>query len=164
MPSCYICTYYGDLCIEILEVGRVHQCIQVVSVVFEHGYLFDYILSGAQIWVYGNSFESFPVAVVVPDRKALEEWATNNNQTGDLELLCENLKARKYVLDELNSTGQKNKLRGFEMLRAVHLEPNPFDIERDLVTPTFKLKRPQLLKYYKDCIDELYEEAKRRME
>lgn len=35
------------------------------------------------------------------------------------------------------------------MLRAVHLEPNPFDIERELVTPTFKLKRPQLLNYYK---------------
>ncbi|KAG5526554.1 hypothetical protein RHGRI_032735 [Rhododendron griersonianum] len=101
------------------------------------------------IWVYGNSFESFPVAVVAPDRKALVEWAANNNQTGDFKQLCENLKARKYILDELNSTGQKNKLRGFEMLRAVHLEPNPFDIERDLVTPTFKLKRPQLLKYYK---------------
>lgn len=35
------------------------------------------------------------------------------------------------------------------MLKAVYLEPNPFDMERDLITPTFKLKRPQLLKYYK---------------
>lgn len=35
------------------------------------------------------------------------------------------------------------------MLKAIHLEPIPFDMERDLVTPTFKLKRPQLLKYYK---------------
>ncbi|KAA8536143.1 hypothetical protein F0562_028621 [Nyssa sinensis] len=112
------------------------------------------------IWVYGNSFESFLVAVVVPDRKALEEWAVNNNVTGDFKLLCRNSKARKYILDELNSTGQKHKLRGFEMLRAVHLEPIPFDIERDLITPTFKLKRPQLLKHYKDCIDQLYNEAK----
>lgn len=37
------------------------------------------------------------------------------------------------------------------MLKAIHLEPNPFDIDRDLITPTFKLKRPQLLKYYKVC-------------
>ncbi|XP_059653941.1 probable CoA ligase CCL6 isoform X2 [Cornus florida] len=112
------------------------------------------------IWVYGNSFESFLVAVVVPDRKALEEWAVNNHETGDFKSLCENLKARKYILDELNSTGQKNQLRGFEMLKSVHLEPIPFDIERDLITPTFKLKRSQLLKYYKERIDQLYNEVK----
>ncbi|KAJ0011498.1 hypothetical protein Pint_34548 [Pistacia integerrima] len=116
---------------------------------------------GEYIWVYGNSFESFLVAVVVPDKKALEDWAANHlPEAVDYKSLCKNLKARKYILDELNSTGQKHKLRGFEMLKAVYLEPTPFDIERDLVTPTFKLKRPQLLKYYQNQIDELYSEAK----
>ncbi|KAL4013351.1 hypothetical protein IC575_025517 [Cucumis melo] len=112
------------------------------------------------IWVYGNSFESFLVGVAVPDQKALEDWAQNHNVTGDFKSLCENLKARKYILDELNSNGQKHCLRGFELLKAIHLEPYPFDMERDLITPTFKLKRPQLLKYYKEQIDQLYEEAK----
>lgn len=111
------------------------------------------------IWVYGNSFESFLVAVVVPDRKALEDWAALNNEPGDFSLLCENPKARKYILDELNSTGQAHKFRGFETLKAIHLEPNPFDIERDLVTPTFKLKRTQLAAYYKDRVDQLYREG-----
>ncbi|KAJ4716431.1 Long chain acyl-CoA synthetase [Melia azedarach] len=115
----------------------------------------------ASIWVYGNSFESFLVAVVVPDRKALEDRAVNNlHEAVDFKSLCENPKAKKYILDALNSTAQKHKLRGFEMLKAVHLEPTPFDMERDLITPTFKLKRPQLLKYYKDQIDQLYSEAK----
>ncbi|KAI3774760.1 hypothetical protein L1987_49322 [Smallanthus sonchifolius] len=112
------------------------------------------------IWVYGNSFESFLVAVVVPDRMAIAEWAAKNNESGDYESLCKNSNVRKYVLDELNSEARNNKLRGFEMLKAVHLEPVPFDFERDLITPTFKLKRQQLLKYYKDCIDKLYAEAK----
>ncbi|KAL0334784.1 UNVERIFIED_CONTAM: Long chain acyl-CoA synthetase 2 [Sesamum radiatum] len=112
------------------------------------------------IWVYGNSFESFLVAVVVPERKALEEWAANNQEKGDFQSLCSNIKARKYILDELNSTAKTHNLRGFEMLRGVHLEPVPFGIDRDLVTPTFKLKRPQLLTYYKECIDQLYSEAK----
>ncbi|KAL3515220.1 hypothetical protein ACH5RR_022122 [Cinchona calisaya] len=112
------------------------------------------------IWVYGNSFESFLVAIVVPEKKALEDWAVQNHQDGDFKSLCNNIKARKFVLEALNSTAKKHQLRGFEMLKAVHLEPIPFDFERDLITPTFKLKRPQLLKHYKDCIDQLYNEAK----
>ncbi|XP_061348643.1 probable CoA ligase CCL6 isoform X1 [Gastrolobium bilobum] len=115
------------------------------------------------IWVYGNSFEPFLVAVVVPERKALEDWAVKHNLTDDFKSLCENLKARKYILDDLNSTGKKHQLRGFELLKAVHLEPIPFDMERDLITPTFKLKRPQLLKHYKDHVDKLYKEAKGAM-
>ncbi|KAL5185342.1 Long chain acyl-CoA synthetase 2 [Glycine soja] len=83
-----------------------------------------------------------------------------HNLTHDFKSLCDNLKARKHILDELNSTVQKHQLRGFELLKAIHLEPNPFDIERDLITPTFKLKRPKFLKYYKDHIDQLYKEAK----
>jgi len=47
------------------------------------------------------------VAVVVPDRKALEDWAVEHNFNGDYKSLCENLKARQYILDELKSTGQK---------------------------------------------------------
>ncbi|KAK9113204.1 hypothetical protein Scep_020723 [Stephania cephalantha] len=112
------------------------------------------------IWVYGNSFESFLVAVVVPNKTTLEDWAETHNKSGDYQSLCVSPRARKYILDELNSTGKKHKLRGFEMLKAIHLEPNPFNIERDLITPTFKLKRPQLLKYYEEYIDQLYNEAK----
>lgn len=64
----------------------------------------------SSIWIYGNSFESFLVAVVVPERQALQDWATNNNVAENFESLCENLKAKKYILDELNSVGQKHKV------------------------------------------------------
>ena len=40
------------------------------------------------------------------------------------------------------------QLKGFEMIKAVSLDPVMFDVERDLLTPTFKKKRPQLLKHY----------------
>ncbi|EPS68372.1 hypothetical protein M569_06390, partial [Genlisea aurea] len=114
------------------------------------------------IWVYGNSFESFLVAVAVPDKKALEDWAAAvGRETGDdFRSLCGDPNARRYVLDELNAVGKKHGLRGFEMLKGVHLEAVPFDVERELITPTFKLKRPVLLEYYKERIDELYSEAK----
>jgi long-subunit acyl-CoA synthetase (AMP-forming) len=47
-----------------------------------------------QIWVYGNSYESTLVAVVVPDKKELTGWAKDNGVDGDFEALVNNPKAR----------------------------------------------------------------------
>ncbi|XAR70180.1 Long-chain-fatty-acid--CoA ligase [Bertholletia excelsa] len=112
------------------------------------------------IWIYGNSFESFLVAVVNPNKQALEHWAEENGLSGDFNSLCENPKAKAYVLGELTRVGKEKKLKGFEFIKAVHLDPIPFDMKHDLITPTFKKKRPQLLKHYQSVIDEMYKGAK----
>ncbi|KAF5734323.1 long chain acyl-CoA synthetase 4 [Tripterygium wilfordii] len=109
------------------------------------------------IWIYGNSFESFLVAVVNPNKQALERWAEENGVSGDFDSLCENPLAKEYILGELTKVGKEKKLKGFEFVKGVHLDPVPFDMERDLLTPTYKKKRPQLLKYYKDIIDNMYQ-------
>ena len=36
-------------------------------------------------------------------------------------------------------------------------------VDNDLMTPSFKLKRPQLQKHYQKQIDEMYKEAKKGM-
>ncbi|XP_044486841.1 long chain acyl-CoA synthetase 4-like [Mangifera indica] len=108
------------------------------------------------IWVYGNSFESFLVAVVNPNKVALERWAAENGVAGDFNALCENPKAKEYMLGELTRVGKEKKLKGFEFVKAVHLDPVPFDMERDLLTPTYKKKRPQLQKYYQSAINNMY--------
>ncbi|KAK9275449.1 hypothetical protein L1049_022715 [Liquidambar formosana] len=112
------------------------------------------------IWIYGNSFESFLVAIINPNEQALERWAEENGVSGDFDSLCENPKAKEYFLGELKKIGKEKKLKGFEFMKAVHLDPVPFDMDRDLLTPTFKKKRPQLLKYYQNVIDNLYKSAK----
>ncbi|KAK7358526.1 hypothetical protein VNO77_00458 [Canavalia gladiata] len=108
------------------------------------------------IWIYGNSFESFLVAVINPSKQELETWAEGNNITMEFNSLCEDSKAKDYILGELTKIAKEKKLKGFEFIKAVHLDPVPFDMERDLLTPTFKKKRPQLLKYYQNVIDNLY--------
>ncbi|KAM7494343.1 hypothetical protein LguiB_028952 [Lonicera macranthoides] len=109
------------------------------------------------IWVYGNSYESFLVAVVNPNKQAVEKWAAANDISGDFDSLCTNPKVKEHILGELTKTGKDKKLKGFEFVKAVHLDPVPFDMDRDLLTPTFKKKRPQLLKYYQNVIDNMYE-------
>ncbi|XP_077226588.1 long chain acyl-CoA synthetase 4-like [Tasmannia lanceolata] len=112
------------------------------------------------IWIYGNSFESFLVAVANPNQQALERWAQENGQTGDFTALCENAKAKEFILGELAKTAKAKQLKGFEFVKAIRLEPVPFDMERDLLTPTYKKKRPQLLKYYQSVIDGMYKNPK----
>ncbi|CAN4075894.1 unnamed protein product [Withania somnifera] len=112
------------------------------------------------IWLYGSSFESFLVAVVNPKQQEVEKWAKENGISGNFKSLCDNSKVKEYILGELTKSAKEKKLKGFEFIKALHLDPVPFDMERDLLTPTFKKKRPQLLKYYKDVIDNMYKNAK----
>ncbi|KAK3228041.1 hypothetical protein Dsin_007903 [Dipteronia sinensis] len=121
--------------------------------------IFGLVSDIESIWVYGNSFESFLVAVINPKKEALEHWASDNGVSGDFKSLCENPKAKEYILGELTRVGKEKKLKGFELIKAVHLDPEPFDMERDLITPTYKKKRPQLLKYYQNVIDNMYKSA-----
>eukprot|EP01018_Ginkgo_biloba_P025307 Gb_32132 [translate_table: standard] len=113
------------------------------------------------IWIYGNSFEPFLVAVVVPNQQQAEIWAEVKGEKGDFNELCLHPALKTFILEELTSVAKKNNLRGFEVVKAIHLDPWPFDIERDLVTPTFKKRRPQLLTYYQKEIQKMYEDLKK---
>lgn len=109
------------------------------------------------IWVYGNSFKSKLVAVVVPHEENTKKWAYSNGHMGSFSELCSLDQLKNYVLSELKSTAERNKLRGFEYIKGVILEPHLFDMERDLITATMKKKRNKLLKLYQAQIDKLYE-------
>lgn len=63
-----------------------------------------------QVWVYGNSFESCLVAVVNPNKKAVESWAGSNEVSGDFNSLCQDPKAKEYILGELTRIGKEKKV------------------------------------------------------
>jgi long-chain acyl-CoA synthetase len=45
---------------------------------------------------------------------------------------------------------------GYAQVRAVHLTRTPWTVENGLITPTMKLKRPELMAQFADAIDTLY--------
>ncbi|EFJ51001.1 hypothetical protein VOLCADRAFT_40665, partial [Volvox carteri f. nagariensis] len=106
-----------------------------------------------QIWVYGDSRKPFLVAVVVPKLREVLPLA------GKMEIIAPGAPAAAAAAAAAaKAIGRVNHLRGFEIVRAVHLVPEPFSPDNGLMTATLKLRRPMLLRRYRREVDEMYEQ------
>ncbi|OZJ02469.1 hypothetical protein BZG36_04104 [Bifiguratus adelaidae] len=116
-----------------------------------------------QIFVYGDSLQSYLVGVAIPDPEAFIPFANNiagtNVQQGDMEgfkKLCENKEVAKALIYELETIGKGRGLRGFEQVKSLCIKPEPMTMENGILTPTLKIKRNIANKYYKEVTDRLY--------
>lgn len=115
-----------------------------------------------QIFLHGDSLQSTLVAIVVPDPDALDAVVAAHlpelhaKKLSYVEL-CKSPEVNEFILGIMTRVGNKAGLRGFEQVKAIYLESNPFTIENDILTPTLKVKRPQARKYYEKEIAALYE-------
>uniref|UniRef100_A0A2C9KQK4 long-chain-fatty-acid--CoA ligase n=1 Tax=Biomphalaria glabrata TaxID=6526 RepID=A0A2C9KQK4_BIOGL len=66
------------------------------------------------------------------------------------------VKAKDTVLADLLNQGKKAGLKGFEQVKDIYLEKDPFTVDNKLLTPTFKNRRPELRKKYKRVLSDLY--------
>lgn len=113
----------------------------------------------SQCFVYGDSLNSCLVAIVSVEQDVLKSWAASEGiKYEDLTQLCANPRARAAVLAEMNAVGMQAQLRGFEFAKAVSLTSEPFTLENGLLTPTFKVKRPQAKAYFAKAIADMYAE------
>lgn len=60
----------------------------------------------AQVWVYGNSFESSLVGVVVPSVAGITAWAKQQGIEGEMPAICADPKTKEYILAELTATAK----------------------------------------------------------
>ena len=102
----------------------------------------------AQVFVYADSLQDHVVAVVVPDPEKFAGLVTKVTGTTVVAsnvpaLLAASLDPRvnAAVLQELAGYGDRAKLNGFEKIKAIFISLEPFTMENDLLTPTFKTKR-----------------------
>lgn len=110
-----------------------------------------------QSFVYGDSLQSVLVGIVVPDPDKVKAWAKEKGLDADHAALCENEDMKKEILADLKTIGKAAKLNGFEMIKSVHLAPEEFSVENNLLTPTFKLKRNDAKKVFLTQINTMYE-------
>ncbi|TMW67697.1 hypothetical protein Poli38472_011317 [Pythium oligandrum] len=113
----------------------------------------------AQIFVYGDSFQSALVGVAVPDPVVTEVWGVSQGRSKEdstVAKLVLDPEFQKEVMTDLVRIGKQEQLRGFEFVKKLYLCADPFSLEQGLTTPTFKLKRPQLKAHFQKELDAMY--------
>jgi len=112
----------------------------------------------AQVFVYGESLKSNLVSIVVPDVETLSDWASSNGiKSKSYQDLCKNKDLAELIHQDLVALGKRKGLKSFELPKRIFLSEELFSVENNLLTPTFKARRPQIFKRYKTEIDKLYE-------
>uniref|UniRef100_A0A8B9RJD4 long-chain-fatty-acid--CoA ligase n=1 Tax=Astyanax mexicanus TaxID=7994 RepID=A0A8B9RJD4_ASTMX len=97
------------------------------------------------------------VAIVVPDPEVMPSWARKKGLDGSYEDLCKNGELKKAILEDLVRLGKASGLHSFEQVKNIYVHSDMFSIENGLLTPTLKAKRPELRQYFKQEIEELYQ-------
>lgn len=96
-----------------------------------------------QAFVHGDSTQAFLVSVLGIDPTTFAPFCSeilkktiDPTDTAAIKAAAKDIKVRKALLNELDKIGKKNKFNGWERVRGVHLELDPFTIENELLTPT----------------------------
>ena len=52
-----------------------------------------------------------------------------------------------------------DQLQGFEKLHNIYVDFEPLTVDRGVITPTMKIRRPIAVKFFQDQIDGMYNEG-----
>ncbi len=124
----------------------------------------------SQIYVHGDSLQSYLVAVVVPDFDTIQTWLTKHRKLNLFSIIlaeapCQNIpteicnceEIKKLILESLNQLATENKFNSLERIKKVHLVTQEFIHESaEMITPSMKVKRNVAAKFYKNQIDSMY--------
>ena len=113
-----------------------------------------------QVWVHGNSLESYLIAVVSVNALELQAWAATPavaqriaaaKSGGDLRLHGgSNISGAQatVLLEDMTALGKQAGLHSFEQAKSLALTGQLFAVENGLITPTMKLRRADLRRAY----------------
>ena len=110
------------------------------------------------MFVYGDSFEHFLVAIVVLNDDYVKRWA--NNEGLDLNAAGSQKKLKETVLNDMTIEGKRRGLMSYEQVKAIEFIKEPFTIENGLLTTTFKARRYAVEKKYKELFQTIYANAR----
>ena len=138
-----------------LNNGEYIAPVKIESILIKSKYI-------NQIFIYGDSHESYIVGIAVPNINKVIEYFKEvlnleisekelNKLINDKRLICE-------ILEDLSNIAKKEGLKSYEQIKKIYLVLDQFTNENNLLTPTLKTVRKLVYEKFSKEIDRLYEE------
>jgi len=166
----------GDIC-SVDELGRFKVIDRVKNLLklaqgeyvsperIENVYLANLSFLQAA-YVHGDSDKASLVGVFGIEPEPFADFAgtvlkrkVSMHDAADMEAACKDARVLAAAQKALDRVAKENKFIKYEYCRAHRLFKDPFTVENNLMTPTMKVKRNVVAKYYRDLLDELYKEV-----
>ena len=114
-----------------------------------------------QIFVYGDSYKNHLVSIIVPNKAKVVDFLKTIKiecNKDNCQEYFENEELKKEILKDMDSFAKKADFKGFEKVKNIYLSREPFTVENDLCTPTLKIRRHIVKKYFAEVLNKLYNE------
>lgn len=108
-----------------------------------------------QAMVVGDN-EKFVGALLVPDFNAVERWAHRDDQDlpDSRSAICRREPVKEWIGEEVARVNAR--LEPHEQIKEFRLVPDEWTPENDLLTPSMKLKRRNILSRYEEEVADIY--------
>ncbi len=107
-----------------------------------------------QVIVVGDG-EKMACAIVQPNFDNIKDWASvNEKNIFNEEQIANSLEVKEIILKDLEKVNAN--LGSWEKIKDIQLTPIAWTIENDLLTPTMKVKRKNVMDKFSDLYKKLY--------
>ena len=111
-----------------------------------------------QVFVYGDGFLHFLVAIVVPNKEfilnKINLQLARRESESDWKNTIKSSKLKNEILENLKDISNKKNLSRAETINSIYLEENEWT-DKDILTSTQKLNRSKAKNKYKEIIQQL---------
>ncbi|KAI9064324.1 acetyl-CoA synthetase-like protein [Trametes sanguinea] len=156
-----------DDCLRLKIIDRVKNIMKLAQGEYVALENVENVYSGSplvsQVFVHGDSLQSYLIAVVVPDPVQFAVLVSRVKgkpvAPEDVAALAEATKDPQVaaaVLAELTKQAKKQGLKGFEQVRRIYLTLEALTTENGCLTPTLKIRRKETYEHFKQPLDALY--------
>lgn len=116
-----------------------------------------------QLFVHGDFLQTYLVGIVGIDPVGIRSYIKTTFQKDistneEVIAFFESPKNRRVLLQDINGN-VAGKLQGFEKIHNIEVAFEPLTLDRGVVTPTMKIRRPICTKFFKKEIEKLYNEG-----